>query len=309
MTLARTSFLRAAAIAVALLLPAASARACSICHCDDPSATAGDLPFFFTQRWRLSFEAERFQKDQAGEADMADPGAAPGRELETENRYTVTGAWRAHPKLTLIARVPYSHKTIETGDELSLGNGFSDPEFLASLCASRAGMGPTARSITLNLGVRAPWGQNDLQQGGERAEEHLQPGTGATGLSGGINFYRRSSTKGFMYGTVLGRWNGTNAHDYHYGDALVASAMYQHDLTTWLGGVAGLDYRSAAHDLSAGERDPNTGGAMLYFTPRLEVALGARWALRFGAQLPIASNLYGDQREFANYQTQIVLRP
>jgi hypothetical protein len=157
--------------------------------------------------------------------------------------------------------------------------------------------------------VRLPWGVNDLQQGGERADEHLQPGTGALGLSGGINFYRRTSTMGFVYGTVLGRWNDKNAHDYQYGNALVVSAMYQHDLTNWLSGIAGLDYRNVAKDVNAGVADPNTGGGLLYFTPRVEVALGARFALRLGAQIPIADRLYGDQREFANYQTQIVLRP
>src|SRR4029077_14808562 len=114
-------------------LPTA-ALACSICHCDDPASTAGDLPFFFTQRWRLSLEAEQYAKDQVSDVAPA-PGEAPGREKETENRYTATAAWRAHPKLTLIARVPWAHREIASDEGTAIGTGFSDPELLASACA------------------------------------------------------------------------------------------------------------------------------------------------------------------------------
>jgi hypothetical protein len=45
----------------------------------------------------------------------------------------------------------------------------------------------------------------------------------------------------------------------------------------------------------------------LYVSPKVQIALAAPLGLQLGAQIPVARNLYGDQREFANFESGLVL--
>ena len=49
-----------------------------------------------------------------------------------------------------------------------------------------------------------------------------------------------------------------------------------------------------------GNRDPNTGGDLVYLTPRLVLDIGSGLLGRVGVQIPIVKSLYGDQTERAN---------
>jgi hypothetical protein len=48
-----------------------------------------------------------------------------------------------------------------------------------------------------------------------------------------------------------------------------------------------------------GDLDPNTGGSILYATPRLMLDLGRGWVGRASVQIPVADRLEGDQEEKA----------
>jgi len=62
----------------------------------------------------------------------------------------------------------------------------------------------------------------------------------------------------------------------------------------------GLDAARDAID-ATGTLDGNTGGAVLYLTPRLLMEVGGGVVLRFAAQVPVAKNLYGEQTEKTVY--------
>jgi len=70
-------------------------------------------------------------------------------------------------------------------------SGLSDPEIYgqARLWASplRGAVGRRA-SLSLVAGVKVPRGENDVRQDGERVDEHAQPGSGSTDVSGGFAF-------------------------------------------------------------------------------------------------------------------------
>ena len=50
---------------------------------------------------------------------------------------------------------------------------------------------------------------------------------------------------------------------------------------------------------AAGTLDPDTGGSLLYISPRLLVSLGRGLVLRAGAQIPLWHDLNGFQQERA----------
>ncbi len=292
--------LLAAALALAVLAPP-PARACSMCRCDDPAHTLAGSPLLRQRAWSLGLESERFAKDQVS-AD--DPTL---REGETELRWTLSGAWTPLPRLTLQALVPFADRTLTTGPERVSRAGLSDPELTATLEAWHS-TSERPLWLAVHAGARLPLGANDLAENGARLDEHLQPGTGAAGATVGITAVQSLGEHDGLFAGALGRWNGTNAHGYHYGDAIVAHAGWQHEISPWLEAGPTLDFRAAARDAALGVLDPNTGGALLYLTPRAELRLGERLALRLGLQVPVARQLYGDQREKVNVQTGLALR-
>ena len=64
-----------------------------------------------------------------------------------------------------------------------------------------------------------------------------------------------------------------------------------------------LNFRHSGRDEvdASGEEDRNTGGSILYISPRLIVSVAHGVVLRLGAQIPTWKNLYGIQSEKTNY--------
>ena len=96
---------------------------------------------------------------------------------------------------------------------------------------------------------------------------------------------------------------------YHYGNAVLANLGFERKLSGRFNGVLELNFRHAARDETApGESDPNTGGSVLYVSPRLLFRLQQGLFLRLGVQLPIVKSLYGDQDEKVNVLTGVTVR-
>ena len=94
------------------------------------------------------------------------------------------------------------------------------------------------------------------------------------------------------------RQPGSNTHDYEYGRSWLANLAYERKLSGRLDGVLELNFRDAARDESGEEGAlPNTGGLVLYLTPRILVDLGHGVVLRAAAQVPIVKDLNGRQEE------------
>jgi hypothetical protein len=284
--------------AAVMCVPVA-AFACSMCHCGDPVYRLVGGPFG-QQSLRFSLEMDQYEKDQVWTEGPA------GRETETENRATLAGAWTPAPALRLVARVPFSARTVSNPAESNTLRGLSDPDLTGQFAFVRTG-GQRPQWLALTAGIKSSWGQNDRELNGVRAEEHLQPGTGAVSYTTGLAYALDFSGVSHAYASASGRWNGRNASGYRYGNALLATAAYQRGMTSWLSAAAELNFRSAARDDDAGTLDPNTGGAVLYVTPRANLALGGSpMALRLGVQIPVMQRLYGDQNEHVNFLTGLV---
>ena len=277
---------RALAIAGLLLALPAAAAACSICRCGDPTFNALGKDGFAARGFRLALDWERFDKEEG------DP--ARSSESQVEKRLTALVSYGVSERLTIFARVPYSIRQL---DQTEAGvpaaqvhtTGFSDPELYvqARVWASRlsGGLGRRA-SLSLSAGVKTPWGANDVQHEGARADEHAQPGTGSSDLSGGLAFLYLVDARSAVFASAAYRHTGTNEFGHRYGSSVLASAAYEHKLGGRLDGVVELDFRHAGRDVvdASGAHDEDTGGSLLYLTPRLLLDLGHGAVLRLAAQ-------------------------
>ena len=163
---------------LALMVPS-PALSCSICRCGDPAFNALGTDIYSPGAFRLAVDWDRFDKTQ---------GPPDESESQIQNSVTFTASYSFGDRVNLVARVPYSFKSLTmTADGMSDvtdTHGLSDPEFFAwiRLWASDLYPGLGRRSwFSVQVGVKTPWGQDDLTgPDGERLDQHAQPGTGST---------------------------------------------------------------------------------------------------------------------------------
>jgi len=304
---------KAAALAVALstLAAASPSAACSICRCGDTTFNALGVDVFSSGRFRVALDWDRLEKENALAGAAASSPRRPldatlGTEGEVENRVTATLSYTVRDLAVVVARLPWSTRTLTTdeggGSSRESADGFSDPEVYALVRLWSSRLEPRLgrrTSVSLLAGVKTPWGENGKTAGGERLEEHLQPGTGATDLFTGLSTLVLVDPRSSAYASVQYRRTGTNGLDYRYGRVTLANVGYERKLSAALDAVLEVNYRHAEMDLDAGARDPNTGGDIVYVSPRLLVDLGRGVAGRVTVQIPALRRLYGDQTERA----------
>ena len=297
-----------------LLLCPRPAGACSICRCGDPTFNALGSNVYADGAFHIAIDWDRFDKTQ-GVFEL--PGEHPEGlrllheghgETETliENRVTATLSYSFAQRFNIVARVPYSFKNLTEGEEVTDTHGFADPEIyaLVRLWSSDFGPGLGRRTwLSALFGVKTPWGQDDVQQDGVRVDEHAQPGTGSTDLFGGLSFLHLFDEKSALFASTQYRGTGRNDFGYKYGDIFLANVAYERKLSERFDAVLELNYRWAGKDQVdfEGIEDPNTGGSILYLTPRLLFNVTSQLVARVSVQIPTWKNLNGEQTERAVY--------
>lgn len=280
--------------ALFVVLAAPASHACSQCMCGAPfpsDVLGGTVPM----QLRYGFEDRYLSKSNA-----LDEG--PGDETEQEHRVSAFALWRPNTSIALLGRLPYAVKELTErplgGVETSStehGIGDAEAQVLMELARSSSGREAWLGAV---LGFTAPTGSNEKKdESGERRDAHLQPGSGAWSGTGGFHAATRAGV-GIFDASVLGRWNGTNVHGYHYGNTLLYNAGWaSRDRSGWQV-LLQMNGRSAARDITEGDtHDENTGGTVLYLAP------GVRWqgwqglALDAAVQIPFVESLYGIQDE------------
>jgi hypothetical protein len=304
----RTSALAAvAAVAGLILMSSMPAHACSMCRCGDPTFNALGTDVYKDGAFRVALDWERFSKQQGilpeGEA-AALKGAKSdlGHESQVENRFTTALSYTFHERVVAVARVPFTSRELTDPEGSRTRDGLSDPELyaLVRLWSSSFAPGMGRRAwISVLGGVKTSWGQNDAAQQGGRLDEHLQPGTGSTDWFGGLSGVYLLNSRSSFFGSTQYRRTGTNSFGYKYGNIAMANAGYEHKLDKRFDGALELNFRNAGRDVldGSGALDPNTGGALLYLSPKLIVDLSKGLVGRLAVQIPVADGLNGEQKE------------
>jgi hypothetical protein len=315
------TFIRRPTVAAGFLLLLAAAappaHGCSICRCGDPTFNALGTDVYKEGAFRVSLDWERFDKEQGivPEDEAAAAKAARlsdhddlGREAVIENRFTTGFSYTFGERVVAVARIPWSSRHTSTVGAAESEGGpnqsrdLSDPDFyaLVRLWSSdfTGGLGRRAWLSALG-GVKTNWGKNDLTSGGARLDEHLQPGTGSTDWFGGLSGLYLLDHTSSLFASFQLRRTGTNDFDYRYGNTTLANFGYERKFGRIWDGVVELNFRDAGRDQIDAEStiDPNTGGRLLYLTPRVVVDLGKGVVGRLAVQVPVYKDLNGDQRE------------
>jgi hypothetical protein len=284
---------------VAVLFAAEDALACSQCLCGSPTpagylldAPAGVLSYGIEDRY-LSKE------------NGLDDG--PGMETQVEHRISPLVVYRPSARLSFQARWPYAIKTNTqnpTGspETIMRSTGMGDLNLVGRFDAIHSDSPLSRRkSIATILSLTAPTGSNDRTDAtGERLDAHLQPGTGAWSLMGGLagDMSLRSSA---WTASVLARVNETNAHGYRYGSSVLFNTGYARTLSSNWEGALELNGRTSDRDLTeAGTFDPNSGGTLVYLAPSLRWTWMGATSVRLLVQVPVFQSLYGVQIEHAS---------
>jgi hypothetical protein len=306
-------------VSIPLLTPR-PAEACSICRCGDPTFNALGSNIYADGAFHLALDWDRFDKEQGvfelheEHPESLRPLHEGHGETETliENRVTATLSYAFAQRFNVVARVPYSFKNLTEGEEVTDTDGFADPEIyaLVRLWSSSFGQGLGRQTwLSALVGVKTPWGQNDVQQDGQRVDEHAQPGTGSTDWFGGLSFLHLFDEKSALFASTQYRGTGRNDFGYKYGDIVLANLAYERKLLESLDAVLELNYRWAGKDQVdfAGVEDPNTGGNILYITPRLLFSVTERFVVRASVQIPTWKDLNGEQTEKPVYNAGLTV--
>lgn len=277
--------------AAALVGPA---RACSQCMCGTPFP-AGVLGGVVPKQVTYGIE-DRYLSKTSGIDD------GPGEEDEREHRMSGFAMWRPLDRLALVGRLPWNMKQVtgragSAGRATQASRGLGDVE-LTALAGLYRGAGRHAVNLGLVLGGTAPTGANDARDAaGERLDIHSQPGAGAWSGTVGLDF-AMNGARGTWDASVLERTNGSSAHGYRYGNALLYNAGFTSHAWNGVQLLAQLNGRWAARDrLEDGRIGANTGGTVTYVAPGLRWLLGSGLGVEGTLQAPFAHRLFGDQVE------------
>jgi hypothetical protein len=291
-------------IALAALALPRFARACSVCGCGDPLLTSSD-PAAITGQLRLQVDTEYLRVDAGNEETPALTD-----EL-TQWSYRFNVVYRPLDALSLTVTLPVVSKAIRaagggTSTSTSDATGLGDVEIAARYAGWRSvqlGIG-RVQEFALTAGTSLPTGPNDLSSGGERIDEHGQPGTGAWGPFAGVH-YRFEEGKWLGFASLSGRVHSENGHQYTYGSALLWSVHGQYFPVKRVAVDLGVDGRYAAVDTSAGETVVNTGGTVVSAAPGVYVnAAGGAWLFVRG-QIPFYKKFRGDQDQLPSVVTGV----
>ena len=279
----RAVSIAALVVFLAALAPA-PAPACSMCRCSDPVFSALGEGLYTYGGFQIAVDWNRLDQTQGAEGHEGKEHlrgfGKHGGDFEEQVRNTVTAtiSYGWHERLTLVAQVPYAHNELTEADEVQKANGLGDPLFFVygRIWASKFEQGLGRRAwLWAVFSVKTPWGENDVTADGVRLDEHVQPGTGSTDLFGGLSGLYLFDEKSAIFSSVSYRGTGTNDFGYKYGNILLANVAYERKFGERLDTVLELNYRWAGEDIvnPAGVRDPNTGGSVLYVTPRVIVGI------------------------------------
>jgi hypothetical protein len=305
----RTSALAGAAVAGLILMSAMPSNACSMCRCGDPTFNALGTDVYKDGAFRVALDWERFAKQQGILSEeeapaLKDATSDLGHESQVENRFTTALSYTFHERVVAVARVPFTSRELTDPESRTTQGGLSDPELyaLVRLWSSEFAPGLGRRAwISVLGGVKTAWGQNDVAKQGARLDEHLQPGTGSTDWFGGLSGVYLVNSRSSLFGSTQYRRTGTNSVGYKYGNIAMANAGYEHKLGKRFDGALELNFRDAGRDVldGGGALDPNTGGSLLYLSPKLIVDLSKGLVGRLAVQIPVADGLNGEQKEKA----------
>ena len=304
-------------LAAAFLFIAETILACSVCRCGDQSFFINNARQLTAGRFLFAVEHFNTRKSAMAAAHHDEHGLALAKfaapfaiqhgevaEAQVQNALQLTLKYGLTNRIMVMASAPYTFNRISAEGSTEKTDGLGDPEIMAM--AHLLSFANNAWALQAVAGVRLPLGKSDqTDETGARLEQHLQTGSGAAaGIFGAQLLHGGGKVPLFF--SVSYQTNGTNDHDFVYGNVFRFNAAAQRALSKPLDLIAEINGRVADYDVDGTETDANSGGTVVYFSPGLRLQLGGALSLRSQVQIPVVENLHGEQNEKVNIRTGLV---
>jgi len=207
----------------------------------------------------------------------------------------------------LFGVLPYLDKRLDMdmgGQRVSRSDqGFGDLMVIGRYTAYESNVPGRTFRVAPFLGVKAPTGSDDAQDGLGRLPPPIQLGSGSWDwLGGAIATYQ---TLDFQVDTQLSYRANREANGFRFGDVGTFDVSFQYRLwpqqlgsgvPAFLYGVLEVNLVHAEKNRVGGIRDPNSGGTTLFLSPGLQ-SVTRKWILEAGVQIPVAQDLNGTALE------------
>jgi len=294
---------------------AEASRACSICKCGDQSFFINSARMLPGGKMVFSFEHLNLSKssehvDPHGGHGLLKPGSPfgiqhlSGNAEQTQNTVQASLLYGVSNRLMVMASVPYVFNQMTFVGETEKADGLSDPEVVVMMSLLPNLMGKT--SLQAVAGARLPLGQADLTNDhGELLDHHLQSGTGAWAGLFGVQAMLASGSLP-LYASAGYQVNGSNDQNFDYGDVFRYNFAAQKTLGSVVDLIGEINGRYARYDMEGAEKDPNSGGSVVYFSPGLRLRMFSSVSLRTQVQIPVIEQLNGVQDEEVNFRTGLI---
>lgn len=303
--------------AVFLLAYAEASWACSICKCGDQSFfinSARMLPggkiIFSVEHLNLSKSSAHVDPEGGHGHGLLKSGSPfgiqhlSGTAEQVQNTVQASLLFGISNRLMFLANVPYVFNSMTFVDETEKADGLGDPEVMAMMSLLPNTMGKW--SVQAVAGARLPLGQADLKNAnGELLDHHVQTGSGA--WAGHFGLQAMLSTAGIpLYASAGYQVNGSNDQNFSYGDVWRYNFAAQKTLGGVVDLIGELNGRYAGYDMEGAEKDPNSGGSVVYVSPGLRLRMFSAVSLRVQVQFPVMEELNGVQDEEVNFRSGLI---
>lgn len=302
---------------------AARARACSVCGCGDPLASAGSAhPLAGT--FHLSLESVYLTASAQSDDDATRDEAV----RQTNLNATLTYSFSNDFSLSMMIPLEEKYWTLSAGDAPAVAGGtladtgtpFGLGDILVGaryfFLSDTDLVKKQHTGLAVSGGAYLPTGGTDFKSGitGDNLDTHSQLGTGAWGFYGGLLFNRifdnftLSANANLVVRATPGTANTDSpVYQYTFGNAFTGGVEGRLEVANALAFSLAVEGRYADPDRELSDsgdaiiNTPSTGGTVLDATPGVWWNLSGDSALYAKVQLPFYASLYGVQEVDPTY--------
>src|SRR3990172_7647891 len=230
-----------------------------------------------------------------------DPSAA-NRDVKVSGLISVLG-YGVTRDFALFGMLPYLDKRLDMdmgGPRVTRSDrGIGDLTLFGRYTAYQSDAPGRTFRVSPFLGVKAPTGRDDAQDGLGRLPPPIQLGSGSGDALGGV--VATYQTLAYQIDSQLSYKANREANGFRFGNVTELDASFQYRLwpqtlgggvPAFLYGVLEANLVRAQKNRIGGVDDPNSGGTTLLLSPGLQYVT-RKWILEAGVQIPVTQNLNG----------------
>ncbi|MBX9812164.1 MAG: transporter [Burkholderiales bacterium] len=242
--------------------------------------------------WREQFIYDKNSRDSS----------PANRDMKVSGLVSVLG-YGVTRDVALFGMLPYLDKRLDMdrgGQRVTRSDqGIGDLTLFGRYTAYQSDVPGRTFRVSPFLGVKAPTGRDNAQDGLGRLPSPIQPGTGSWDALGGV--VATYQTLAYQIDSQLSYNANREANGFRFGNVAKLDASFQYRLwprtlgsgvPAFLYGVLEANLVRVEKNRIGGVDDPNSGGTTLFLSPGLQYVT-QKWILEAGIQVPVVQNLNG----------------